>query len=117
MEPGSFFMLDFMNAERVRRELVRTDTREIDGGRVVQEREIIDGVVVKRIHLERDEQDTRTFEERVRLYSCTELVNILRGAALETEYRFGDYLGSPYDQESPRLILAGRTPSAGNGPE
>jgi SAM-dependent methyltransferase len=113
MAPGSFFMLDFMNAQRVRRELVRTDTRAIDGGHIVQEREIIDGVVVKRIHVERDGLDTRTFEERVRLYSCSELADLLRSENLEAEHRFGDYLGSPYDHESPRLILSGRTPIGG----
>lgn len=113
MAPGSFFMLDFLNAERVRRELVATDSRTVDGVRIAQERQILDGVVVKRIRVERGDGEPRTFEERVRLYSCAELVALLRDEGLETEHRFGDYLGEPYGPEAPRLILAGRTALAG----
>ena len=109
LAPGGVFMLDFMNAARVRAELVPEDHREVDGKRVVQTREIADGVVVKRIRIEpSDGGEVRHFEERVRLYRCDELVSLLAAVGLVTRHRFGDYRGAPFGKGSPRLILAGR---------
>ena len=109
LAPGGAFMLDFMNAARVRQELVPQDCREVAGKRIVQTREIADGVVVKRIRIEpSDGGMVRLFEERVRLYACDELVSLLAGVGLVTQHRFGDYQGAPFGEDSPRLILAGR---------
>ena len=108
MAPGACFMLDFLNADRVRGELVPRDVKAITGGQVVQERTIEDGVVVKRIRLERSDGSVRRFEERVRLYTCDELVDLLAGEGLSTERRFGTYAGEAYSPASARLILAGR---------
>lgn len=110
MTPGAVFMLDFLNAARVRRELVERDSRDVGGNRIIQAREITDDVVVKRIRIEPlDEGDVRHFEERVRLYTCEDLVGLLSEAGLETTHRFGDYEGAPFSSASPRLILAGRS--------
>ena len=109
------FMLDFMNAARVRKELVSKDCRELDGKQIVQTREIADGVVVKRIRIESPEEGkVRRFEERVRLYTCDELVSLLAGVGLLTRHQFGDYRGAPFAEGSPRLILAGRKSHGGN---
>jgi SAM-dependent methyltransferase len=106
---GGAFMLDFLNAARVRTDLVAQDSREVEGNRIVQVREIANGVVVKRIRIEPSAGgDSRSFEERVRLYSCEDLVAMLAEAGLVTEHRFGDYGGAPFGQDSPRLILSGR---------
>ena len=108
MAADGYFMLDFLNSERVRGELVPRDVNHIEGGRVVQERTIEGGVVVKRILLERTDGSVRRFEERVRLYACDDLVDLLDREGLATEYRFGTYAGHAYSPASPRLILAGR---------
>jgi SAM-dependent methyltransferase len=114
LAPGGTFMLDFLNASRVREDLVPEDCRVVEGRRVVQVREIQGGVVVKRIRIEPVEGGpSRHFEERVRLYSCEELETLLAGYGLATTARFGDYEGAPYSGRSPRLILAGRLDPAG----
>lgn len=116
LAPGGAFMLDFLNQARVRRELVPEDTRELNGERVVQVRSISDGVVVKKIRIEpAGGGEVRAFEERVRLYSCEELVALLSAVGLVCEHRFGDYRGAEFESHSPRLILAGRLggPSGG----
>lgn len=114
LAPGGTFMLDFLNAARVREDLVPEDCREVEDRRVVQVREIIDGVVVKRIRIEPVAGGpARHFEERVRLYSCEQLVSLLAGVGLATTARFGDYVGASYFDRSPRLILAGRLDPAG----
>ena len=104
------FMLDFLNADLIRRNLVPEDLRIISGHRVRQRRVIEDGVVVKRIRIESDDggSTTREFEERVRLYEPEELESELRRAGLVPETRYGNYAGRPFGPEAPRLIIAGR---------
>jgi len=105
---GGSFMLDFLNADRVLRELVPEDMREIDGKRIIQRREILDGCVIKRIRIESTTDGSASdFEERVRLYSRAELTALLEEAGLEISHRFGDYEGATFRSTSPRLILAG----------
>jgi SAM-dependent methyltransferase len=52
LAPGGRFMLDFLNAGRVRRELVPRDERTLRGHRVTQERRVDDDTVWKRITIE-----------------------------------------------------------------
>lgn len=115
LRPGGSFMLDFLNAERVRRELVPEDVREVELGRVVQRRRIVGDSVVKSIVIEpREEGEARTFHERVRLYGPERLESLLGDAGLQTTHRFGDYEGASPANGAPRLILAGRRHPAGD---
>lgn len=110
LSSGGTFMLDFLNASRVRDELVEEDSRDIGEARIIQHRKIVHNVVVKRISIEpRAGGSPRHFEERVRLYSAHDLVSALADAGLVATHRFGDYRGTPFDSRSPRLILAGRS--------
>ena len=105
------FMLDFLNAERVRRNLVSEDVRFVEGRFVTQTRRLEDGgrVVVKEIRISATEtgEPASTFYERVRLYSPTELASLLRAAGLEPQTTFGDYSGGPVCSDCPRHILLG----------
>jgi SAM-dependent methyltransferase len=108
LRPGGSFMLDFLNADRVRRELVPSESGRIRGYDVSVAREIEDDTVVKTITLNADEGDeVRRYEERVRLYEAGQLAELLREVGLETQLRFGDYEGAEFDSSSARLILAG----------
>lgn len=111
LRPGGRFMLDFLNAERVRNHLVSKDTRYVDGRLVTQKRRLEDDgkVVVKEIRMSEGELDERpiTFYERVRLYSPEELSTMLRMACLEPTKTFGDYSGGPACSDCPRYILMG----------
>ena len=110
LRPDGAFLLDFLNAGRVREELVAKDVREVRGVRVRQSREILGDTVVKRIRIESGSDDggPREFEERVRLYEPRDLERLLGASGLATTARFGDYGGTPFTPGSPRLILAGR---------
>ncbi|MFO7588269.1 MAG: class I SAM-dependent methyltransferase [Gemmatimonadota bacterium] len=107
---GGSFMLDFLNARRVRAELVPEDVNEVRGLRVRQSREIRGDTVLKRIRIDAGPEDTasREFQERVRLYEPDELERLLAARGLETTAKFGDYGGAPFARDAPRLILAGR---------
>jgi SAM-dependent methyltransferase len=102
LAPGGHFVLDYLNAEHVRRTLKHTEQVQ---GRDVVVRHRIDGAnrfVIKEIEL-RDEG--RRFEERVRLYGADELAALLTGAGLRVTARFGDYDGAAPGPDAPRVIL------------
>lgn len=108
LRPGGAFLLDFLNAERVRRELVPEDVREIEGHTVRQRRRIEGDTVVKEIRIEAPEgREAETYRERVRLYEPDELASMLEAAGLRVRERRGDYGGEPFDTGAPRLLLAG----------
>lgn len=112
LAPGGHFVLDYLNAEHVRRTLKlgeqvpgrsRRDERRSDVR--VTRRIGADGrFVIKEIEL-RDEG--RRFQERVRLFDAEELAVLLTDAGLRITARFGDYDGGPAGPEAPRVILVG----------
>ena len=108
LAPGGSFMLDFLHADRVRRDLVPAEAGRIRGFDLTVERRIEDDTVIKSIRLQPDDgSEEREFEERVRLYEPEVLEELLREAGLHSLMRFGDYTGSGFDADSGRLILAG----------
>ena len=110
LAPGGRFVLDYLNAEQVRRSLERnaSDRREPPHDVRITRRIGPDGrFVIKEIEL-RDAG--RTFQERVRLYTPGELAALFHDAGLQVEGRFGNYDGSPAGPDAPRLILVGVRP-------
>lgn len=109
LRPGGAYLLDFLNAEQVRAELVPEEEATVDGKTVIQSREIREGHVVKRIEIRPGgEEAPKVYHERVRLYEPGELVEMLGEASLPAEARFGDYDGSDFESTSPRFIAVGR---------
>lgn len=108
LRAGGAFLLDFLNARRVREELVPRDERVVDGRRIRQRRWLEEGTVVKRIEIEPDDGGKPdVYHERVRLYEPGELEAMLEEAGLRVRDRFGDYDGSPFREEARRLVLVG----------
>lgn len=96
------FVLDYLNAEQVRRSLERGDAAGDQQSGVTRRLGADGRFVIKEIEL-RDEG--RRFQERVRLYGADELAALLTGAGLRVVARFGDYDGSPATPGAPRVIL------------
>lgn len=110
LRSGGSFLLDFLNAGRVRRELVPEDVRMLRGREVRQLRRIEEDRVVKRIEItEPGGGDPDVYHERVRLYDPGELSSMLEEAGLRPLARHGDYDGSDFEEDSPRLIIVGGT--------
>ncbi len=104
LRTGGTFIIDFLNAEQVRAELVSKEERVVANQRVAIERHLSgdDRFVVKEMHLV---DEGRSFLERVRLYTPAELEAMLDSAGLAVRERFGDYSGSPLTLQSPRAFL------------
>lgn len=107
MRPEGRWLLDFIHAARVRRELVPRDERQVGDTTVTQTRAIEHDAVVKKISIRAPGAEAREFEERVRLYDECDLAGLLQTAGLVPTSRFGDYAGGPFGADSDRLILVG----------
>jgi Methylase involved in ubiquinone/menaquinone biosynthesis len=101
---GGMFVIDFLNAAQVRRELVPYDERVKNGITIEQTRTISqdDRFVEKRIRLRGRGKE---YIERVRLLSEADLERMLSVAGFDVSKRFGDYGGASWSEASPRTIL------------
>ncbi len=119
LEPGGWFVQDFLNASYLAEHIVPEDEREVEGPdgtvRIVQRRRIEDEPtgrrVKKQIILHRN-GDTYTFSESVRLHDAADFERMYAAAGLDLIDTFGDYDGHAYTAGSPRLILHARKPSS-----
>ena len=104
MKPNGTFVIDFLNASQVRRNLVPYDERVENGVTIVQNRVISadNRFVEKTIRLR---ERGREYVERVRLLSAGDLERMLEAAGFEVVHCFGDYTGTGWSENSPRTIL------------
>lgn len=109
LRPGGRFVLDYLNADHVRRTLQR-DAEEVEAPTDVRVRRRFSKegkYVVKEIELG---AENRSFQERVRLFSPTELRGLLEEAGFRVDAVFGDYEGGPLDGRATRTILVATRP-------
>lgn len=104
MRPGGTFVIDFLNANQVRNELVPYDERVENGITIEQTRAITsdDRFVEKTIRLR---ERGKEYTERVRLLTAGDLERMLTAAGFAVEKLFGDYSGGSWLEDSPRTIL------------
>jgi SAM-dependent methyltransferase len=104
MKRGGTLVIDFLNASRVRRELVPYDERVENDITIEQWRAISpdDRFVEKKIRLRGRGKE---YIERVRLLSPRDLQRMLIASGFEVVKLFGDYGGADWSEDSPRTIL------------
>ena len=111
LAPGGRFVMDFLNAEVVRRTLVPESMDLVDGATVIQERAIEEPFVKKTIIINNPCSYELEFEESVWLYSADDLRRMATNAGLVVDHIIGDYDASPFHpEESPRCILIAHRP-------
>src|SRR5918998_6741057 len=106
VQPGGWFVIDFLNPAAVRRELVPEETLQMAGQTVLVSRSVSpDGrYVCKSIRAREGKQ----YRERVRLFEPEQISGMLESAGVEVRHRFGDYDGSVLTPDAARTILMGR---------
>ena len=103
---GGWFVIDFLTAAAVRRQLVPEETLQLAGSAIQISRSVSpDGrYVCKSIRA----REGKHFLERVRLFEPDQISAMLESAGVRVRHRFGDYDGSPLGAESARTILMGQ---------
>jgi len=102
---GGHFVLDYFNAEQVRKTLIREEEKSVGEIHFRIFREIEQGIVVKRISFHDRNQDFE-FEERVQLFDVEELKFMLDSSGLQVLHTFGDYALNAFDlKTSDRVVL------------
>jgi hypothetical protein len=103
--------LDHVNREWALARLDPRSERELAGGdRLVEERrwDAWASRVIKQVTLRSGAGEVHTWHESVRLYEPEELEDMLSRAGLDPMGRYGDYDGSSWEANSPRLIVLAR---------
>ncbi len=112
LKPGGSFFQDYMNKEYVVKNLVPLDSRQVNGFEIIQERHYnrAEERIEKKITL-KENGEVREYFESVRLYTLEEMRDLLAKTSLRLEKTFGDFDGSSFSSESPRLLLVGKKES------
>ena len=105
LKTNGFAVIDFLNAEFVKRNLVPSETKTIEGITFHINRSIVNGYIVKEIRFQYDNKDF-TFEERVKGITLSNFKKFFKQAEITLLHCFGDYqLNEFREDSSERLIL------------
>jgi len=102
---NGYVVLDFLNAETLRKRLVPRENIHRADVQFQIHRYATDRLIIKEIVVE-DGEFTKTYLEKVRLYSMQELIELFSPFHLQWMGSYGDYQLNPYiASESDRMIL------------
>lgn len=105
LKPGGLFVLDFFNAAWVRHNLVRAETKTLDGIEFQLKKSIRGKHVFKQVVFETGGRRFQ-FRERVRLFSLDDFKQMFSVAGLRILDTYGDHNLEPFNPgTSKRLIL------------
>ena len=107
LKPGGTFVLDYLNAVKVRKSYQSRDEGKFHGIDYQIERYIKEDAIFKDIAFRgAPVNGTRQYSERVKLYQLDWFKKEMGKRNLEIEHVFGDYEGNAFDEEtSPRLLI------------
>ncbi len=105
LKDNGYFVIHYFNKPFLINHLIPTTVFSEDGMKIIQNRSIENGRVVKKIIIEKN-GSTENFYESVRLFSEFEVSSFITESGFTVINRFGDYYGNIYNAEtSPRLII------------
>ena len=100
-----FGVIDFMNVNHVLENLVKEDTKIVDGITFIQKRFLENGYIIKDISFEVD-SESYNYQERVKAFTLSDFENFFEEAGCYLLDVFGDYKLHKYDTHySERLIM------------
>lgn len=107
MNENGAFVIDFMNAEKVLKNLVPKENKEIDGILFNITRKNINGIIEKNIEVI-DKDKTFNFVEKVQAITIDNFKELLSKTDLIVDGFYGDYKLNEFDADtSNRLIIIG----------
>lgn len=107
MEPGSTFVLDYLNAARIRDNYIPTDEGEFQDLEYKVKRYIKGNAIYKKIIFSGDRiNGEKEYAERVKLYELPWFQKEMSERNLVIDHIYGDYEGNKFDPDtSSRLLL------------
>lgn len=111
LRPGGLFVLDLLNGEHARLNLVPREERTVEGMHFTIEKQVAGTDLVKTITVEA-EGAVHRFEERVHGWALAEAVDLVERAGLVQEQSTDESCSAPFDpQRSRRMVLWARKPA------
>ncbi len=105
LKPNGIFVFDYLNSEYIKRILVSTDVKTIDGITFRISKKIENNTIIKSIDFTDNDKDFH-FEERVKLFDKAYFEGLAKDCNLTVLHTFGNYQLQEFDlKTSPRLIL------------
>lgn len=110
LKPGGIFVLDYLNADKVKAGYSPSDSGEFHGIKYDIQRYIRDGAIFKDIEFAGEQVNgRRSYSERVKLYHLDWFQQEMEKRGLEIVHVYGDYEGHVFDPESStRLLIISR---------
>lgn len=105
LKPGGFGVIDFLNADLVVKNIVKSETKIVDDIVFHIRRKMENGFILKNIKFSCNNENFE-FTERVKALSYSDFTNYFNQANCNLLYSFGDYNLQPFSEStSERLIL------------
>lgn len=107
LKPSGCFLIDYMNSDKVKRNLVPEESGTHRGIDYSIRRYIENGCVYKEVRFSGDEiTSPKEFTERVQLFNKNWFITNLQESGFRPLHVWGNYEGGPFDERnSPRLII------------
>ena len=112
LKPGGRWLMDLLNREWVIANNLPTDWRENDDGTVVLEQRELN-LQTSRNHvtftfIDKEGRRRHSVGHRIRLYTLTEVIQMMASADLLFERAYGGFDSEPYTASTRRMIVVGR---------
>ncbi|HTA27223.1 MAG TPA: class I SAM-dependent methyltransferase [Bacteroidia bacterium] len=110
LKKGGIFVLDYMNGEKVAKNLLGYEEFSIKDIHFSIERYVENNLIIKEIKIN-DGGETFNFSEKISIFTEEKLAELMTGCGFEIQEVFGDYQLHKFDAgTSERLIFIGRKP-------
>ena len=105
LKPNGFGVIDFLNSDYVKKNLVPSEIKIVDGVTFFIKRELKDDYILKNINFKHNNQEFN-FTEKVKAISLLDFKDYFMEAGVNLKYCFGDYQLNEFNKDtSGRLIL------------
>jgi len=109
LNQGGILFLDYLNPHYVEKNLVPSESGMYENLTYNVTRQIKDGMVFKTIQFSDDSLDKPVkYRERVKLYDLEWFRDVLTKSGYDIIETYGNYEGSPFLVESPRMIIVAK---------
>ena len=104
LKPGGYFLIDFMNTQKVIKGLVAEEVKKVGDVEFHIKREVKEGNIFKYIDFE-DKGKSYSYYEKVQALQESDFKSLLSEAGFSLIHQWGDYNGTDFEGNSKRMVL------------